>query len=68
MDDGLGGSFVKVANGLVSSYIIKNGIVAGRSYRVRYRARNVVGYGQYSDVLIVSGSSKPDKMEAPVFF
>jgi hypothetical protein len=54
IDDGMSGLFRSVigfsSNSLLKTVTITNGIVAGRSYRLMYRARNVVGWGPYSDV------------------
>jgi len=34
-------------------------IVSGVSYRVRYRARNEIGFGEYSDIAYILTASKP---------
>ena len=43
-----------------------NGIYAGRTYKLKYRARNAIGYGPFSNVLFVLAARKPDTPIPPV--
>lgn len=43
----------------------KTGITASSSYQFRYRAKNVFGYGPYSDVATIKGIAVPDQMSIP---
>jgi hypothetical protein len=65
MDDGIGGSFLakqgEASDSLLLSLIISEGIVSGRHYRFRYRTRNEVGYGPYSDVAYILTAVKPEQ-------
>jgi len=36
------------------------GIYAGRTYKLRYRAKNLIGYGPYSDIGFILAARKPD--------
>jgi hypothetical protein len=37
--------------------------VSGRRYEFKVRARNVYGYGEYSEVLVVQTGDRPDTMD-----
>lgn len=64
IDDGLGGSFISFAgttsNHLELSAETSSGIVQGRTYRVRYRARNVNGRSGFSPIASILAASPPD--------
>lgn len=54
IDDGTGGDFTPVV-GYLSDYLkheftITSNIVKGTLYRLRYRARNKIGWGEYSPI------------------
>lgn len=36
------------------------GIYAGRTYKVKYRAKNAIGYGPFSDIAFILAARKPD--------
>ena len=49
----------------MSTYSVSNGIIRGRTYRFRYRARNCKGWGPFSDELYVKAASVPAAPPAP---
>jgi len=64
IDDGLGGSFTTFAGGSTFTYLsltaeTSTGIQEGYIYRVRCRARNINGWGDYSDTLLVTAAATP---------
>jgi hypothetical protein len=63
IDDGFGGDFREVQgqtfNNLSLTGIVNTNIVSGVSYRLRYRARNEIGFGEYSEVAYILTASKP---------
>lgn len=72
MDDGMSGSFTSIvgldANSLLTEFtIFESGIVKGRRHRFKYRAKNVVGWGPYSDDSYVLAATVPDRAERPYF-
>ena len=69
IDDGDGGDFVTVS-GLTSNVLdvtrlVTSGIVTGRLYRSRYRARNIIGFSEYSPIGYIEASQEPDQPNAP---
>jgi hypothetical protein len=42
------------------------GVISGRYYRVRYRAKNIVGFGEYSDTSYILAATIPETPSAPV--
>jgi hypothetical protein len=58
IDDGNGGAFVEVvgetSDSLSTSIIITSGITHGTTYRLRYRGKNSVGFGPFSDIGYIS--------------
>ncbi len=65
MDDGLGGGFSSISTTLLAvtratvtstSHAVKKGL----AYRFRYRAKNVIGFSNYSDTVSFMASSVPD--------
>lgn len=63
IDDGTGGDFTSVV-GLVSDYLkkeftITSNIVKRTLYRLRYRARNAIGWGAYSPIVYVRAANIP---------
>ena len=69
IDDGEGGDFTEVKGGLANdlSLLAKRDstITRGSLYRVRYRARNEVGFGDFSDPAYVLAASVPYDPERP---
>jgi hypothetical protein len=44
---------------------ISKGIVKGETYRFRYRAKNKIGWGDYSDIGYILAAQEPSKPNAP---
>ena len=63
MDDGLGGDFQSIigfdSDSLLTTYTINTGIVKGRDYRFRYRAKNLIGWGSFSPEREVLAATVP---------
>jgi hypothetical protein len=64
-DDGERGDFKSVYQ-LSTTLIITEGVIAGASYRTRYRAKNFNGWGPISDINYVLAATAPPKPFAPV--
>lgn len=71
MDDGMGGPFKALygntVDSLSTSHQINSGIVEGRTYRFRWRAKNSVGWTNYSPIGYILAADVPDAPQAPVF-
>lgn len=69
IDDGQGGSFSPVGGydplSLITYYSISQGIVRGRTYRLRYRTLNGVGYSGYSPLLYATAANVPSAPASP---
>jgi len=69
IDDGKGGDFVSLigesVNYLRLDFTIEKGISRATDYRMRYRARNQIGWGDYSDIVYVLSATKPQKPPRP---
>jgi hypothetical protein len=37
-------------------------VVAGRTYKFKYRAKNIFGWGPYSDQVDILAAAKPDQL------
>ena len=61
-DDG----FYSVANVTETSYDKTDDITSGATYQYRVKARNEVGYGEYSSVISIIAATKPT--DAPTNF
>ena len=70
IDDGLGGSFREVqgltTNSLSLTATYSNGIYAGRNYRVQYRAKNIIGWTDFSPIGSILAAYLPDTPIPPV--
>ena len=55
-------------NSLSTSTLISSGISPGAQYRFRFRARNAVGWSDYSKTLYLRAASVPGAPPAPVVF
>ena len=69
MDDGQGGDFV-VLVGLTKDYLLffytkSEGIQRATNYRFRYRARNAIGWSDYSDIVYILSAKRPEKPPRP---
>lgn len=63
VDDGLGGPFVELQgqtnNSLALTGKLSVGVLRSVLYRFRYRARNEIGFGDYSDIAYILTASTP---------
>ena len=66
IDDGHAGDFVEFG---VPSMVVERSFEAerGLTYRLRYRALNGLGWGEYSDVLEVLAAEPPLRPSAPIY-
>jgi hypothetical protein len=71
-DDGAGGAFSVVAGSspdlapyTLNSKLLTTAIVSGATYRLRYRAYNVHGWGAYSPIGTIIAATPPDAPAAP---
>ena len=53
---------------LLTSFMISQGIVSGITYRFKLRAKNVYGYGPWSEYLDLVALSKPEIYNFPPVF
>lgn len=71
MDDGKGGDFVSLSgyhtNYLKLWYTVERNITKGTIYRFRYRAKNNVGWGPFSDISFIQAANVPAKPPVPVY-
>ena len=71
MDDGVTGNYVSIlglaVNTLLTQKTIDINIIKGRRHRIKYRARNSVGWGPYSNEALVLAASRPDAPPKPFF-
>lgn len=68
MDDGQGGSFTSLI-GYTSPYLmpyyVATGLTKGRTYKFRYRAKNVNGWGEFSNEVSILAADAPDAPSFP---
>lgn len=68
MDDGDSGEFRAIfVSRQETSYSVEEGVERGKYYRFRYRAQNVIGYSEYSDVSYIQAVDSPTKPGPPRF-
>jgi hypothetical protein len=71
MDDGKGGDFVSLigytSDNLRLWHTVTEGITKGTLYRFRYRARNDIGWGPFSDEAFILAASVPQAPPAPKY-
>mmetsp|Transcript_29133 Transcript_29133/g.28186 ORF Transcript_29133/g.28186 Transcript_29133/m.28186 type:complete len:201 (+) Transcript_29133:1094-1696(+) len=69
IDDGMGGAFVELQGLTIPSLLLtatkSSGVTKAFLYRVKYRAKNDIGYGEYSDVTYILAASIPDASIPP---
>ena len=69
MDDGIGGDYQSMTGGefdiLLTSLLIREGIVKGREYRFRYRCKNINGWGVFSEITYIKAAVVPSIPRAP---
>lgn len=61
----MNGVFVSMVNTTSLSATISQGIVKGTTYGVKYRARNLVGSGSFSDARFITAATVPSTPDAP---
>lgn len=66
-DDGHRGDYRDVFQLSPTLTISGNVVEAGAQYRVRYRAQNFNGWGEFSDVAYILAATVPDKPNAPKY-
>ena len=63
MDDGAGGDFNEVVGftelNTLNSILITSNVGSGKTYRFRYRAKNIHGWGDYSEVSYILAATVP---------
>jgi len=57
-------TFPELTDALVTSFTVQ-GVQGGRAYRFKVRARNIYGYGPYSDATVVIPDDAPGKTAIP---
>lgn len=71
IDDGMSGKFTSVngfsQNSLLTTFTVSQNILKGRNHRLKYRAKNIVGWGPYSDESFVLAATVPARSERPYF-
>lgn len=71
IDDGKFGSFTSIvgydSNSLLTVYTLKTGIVKGTTYRMRYRAKNLIGWGPFSQDAVILAANTPSIPPRPTF-
>ena len=55
---------IELVDALVTTFTV-NGVTGGATYNFRLRARNIYGYGAYSNVLVVVPADAPGKTDIP---
>jgi hypothetical protein len=59
VDDGVGGDFRVASQTMSMSVVIIEDIISGTHYRFRYRAKNEIGFGLYSEIAYILTASAP---------
>ena len=73
MDDGRTGNFTSLvgfkSNSLLTEFTIDDAelIIKGRQHRFKYRAKNIVGWGAYSENAFILAARVPDRADRPYF-
>lgn len=73
MDDGRTGNFTSLVgyktNSLLTEFTVQDDdlIIKGRNHRFKYRAKNIVGWGPYSEKAFVLAARVPDRADRPYF-
>lgn len=66
IDDGAAGAFVELQgeslDTLALSGSLSTGVVQGRYYRVKYRGRNQIGFGAFSETAYILAADLPDQV------
>jgi hypothetical protein len=71
IDDGLGGNFTTLVGyspyTMATHFTVDQGILKGRVHRFRYRAKNSVGWGAYSEEASILPATVPSAPAAPTY-
>lgn len=71
MDDGQSNNYVSLvgfdSDNLQKTFTVREGVVKGREHRFKYRVKNAVGWGPYSDVSSILAATTPDAALEPYF-
>jgi len=71
MDDGISGDFTSLvgasSNSMQTTFQVTGLIIKGRQHRFKYRAKNSVGWGPFSEESAVLAARVPDKPPQPLF-
>ena len=59
MDDGINGAFSSLKTSQQTSILIDSNIIKGRTYRFKYRVRNINGWSEYSEISYIDAADKP---------
>jgi hypothetical protein len=54
----------EASDSTLTTFTISNGITTGELYKFRHRAKNIFGFGPYSDEVTIKAATKPDQMAA----
>jgi hypothetical protein len=53
------------SNSLATSYLTSYPLISGRIYRFKVRARNLLGWSAFSDILNIQAATWPEVGQAP---
>ena len=59
------GEMLVFANELESLYHVQENLLVGKNYQFKIQAKNVIEYGEYSDILEFFAGEKPSRPEKP---
>jgi hypothetical protein len=69
MDNGQGGAYTQIVghntHSMLTSYTVN--VIKGTQYRFRYRAKNAVGFGEYSDHSVILAAGVPSPVPKPLY-
>ena len=54
-----------LSNSLATTHTVTDNIIIGHEYQFRLRAKNVWGWGAYSEVVTIKAARVPSQMSAP---
>lgn len=71
MDGGYGGEFLSLVGAspysMATHFTVTENVLKGRYHRLRYRAKNAVGWGAFSAEATVLAADRPSRPEPPTF-
>ena len=65
-DNALGGDFTEFESGIEALIYTAMGLTQGATYQFKVRARNVYGYGEFSNIVTILAAQIPAQSDAPV--